>query len=79
VAGHTVIATVVDFQQHGVGGCGGNLVDHNSGLEAGFQGEVALATQRAGITREKANEIALKLLDKYKETSENPKRGKYFH
>ena len=79
VAGHTVIATVVGFQQHGVGSCGGNLVDHNSGLEAGFQGEVALATQRAGITRERANEIALKLLDKYKDTFENPKRGKFFH
>jgi len=79
VAGHSIIGTVCGFHQHGVGSCGGNLVDHNSGFESAFQGEVALATQRAGITREKANSIALTLLQKYKDTFENPKRGKFFH
>jgi methylamine--corrinoid protein Co-methyltransferase len=78
VAGHAIISTVVGFQQHGVGSCGGNLVDHNTGLEAAFQGEVALATQRAGITRERASQIALILLEKYKDTFENPKYGKSF-
>lgn len=58
---------------------GGNLVDHNTGLESAFQGEVALATQRAGITRQQANDIALKLLSKYQGVFENPKRGKPFH
>ncbi len=78
VAGHVVISTVCGYQQHGVGSAGGNLVDHNTGLEAGFQGEVALATTRAGITREQANEIALQLLPKYEDTFQNPKRGKPF-
>jgi hypothetical protein len=34
---------------------GGNLVDHNTGLESAFQGEVALATQHASITHQQAN------------------------
>lgn len=78
VAGHAIIGEVVGYTQHGVGSTGGNLVDHNTGLEAGFQGEVARAATRAGITREQANEIALKLLEKYKDTFKNPKRGKPF-
>jgi methylamine--corrinoid protein Co-methyltransferase len=79
VAGHSIIGTVCGFHQHGVGSCGGNLVDHNSGFEAAFQGEVARATQRSGITRSQANDIALALLQKYKDTFEHPKRGKFFH
>ena len=79
MAGHAVIGTVCGFHQHGVGSCGGNLVDHNTGLESGFQGEIALATQAAGITRAQANDLALKLLPKYKDTFKEPKRGKYFN
>jgi len=78
VAGHAIIAEICGYHQHGVGSTGGNIVDHHTGLEAGFQGEVGLATTRAGITREQANEIALSLLPKYKDTFENPKRGKPF-
>lgn len=76
VAGHAIIGTVCGYHQHGVGSTGGNVVDHHTGLEAGFQGEIGLATTRAGITREQANEIALKLLPKYQNTFDNPKRGK---
>ncbi len=54
------------------------MPDHHTGLEAGFQGEVGIAATRSGITREQANEIALKLLEKYKDTFEAPKRGKPF-
>lgn len=79
VAGHAIISTVVGYQQHGVGTCGGFLVDHNSGLESAFQGEVALATQRTGITRARANNIAQRLLLKYKDTFEAPDRGKLFN
>jgi methylamine---corrinoid protein Co-methyltransferase len=79
MAGHAVISTVVGYHQHGVGSCGGFLVDHNTGLESGFQGEIALATQKAGITREQANDIALKLLPKYKDRFNDPNRGKRFH
>lgn len=78
VAAHTIIGEVCGYHQHGVGSTGGNEVDHHTGLEAGFQGEVARATTRAGITRERANEIALALLPKYKDTFNAPKRGKPF-
>jgi hypothetical protein len=78
VAGHAIIGSVCGYTQHGVGSTGGNLPDHHTGLEAGFQGEVGVAASRSGITREQANEICLKLLDKYKDTFNNPKRGKPF-
>jgi methylamine--corrinoid protein Co-methyltransferase len=79
VAGHAIIGSVCGYQQHGVGSTGGNIVDHHTGLEAGWQGEVGIATTRSGITREKANEIALKLLPLYKDTFKNPKLGQAFH
>ncbi len=78
VAAHSIIGEVCGYHQHGVGSTGGNEVDHHTGLEAGFQGEVGRATTRAGITRERANEIALALLPKYKDTFNAPKRGKPF-
>ncbi len=79
VAQHAIIGEVCSYTQHGVGSTGGNNVDHHSGLECGFQGEVAQATTRAGFTREQANDIALKLMEKYKDTFKNPKRGKPFN
>lgn len=78
VAGHAIIGEVCGFHQHGVGSTGGNCVDHNTGLEAGFQGEVAQAATRARLTRAQANEIALQLLPRYRDTFQNPKRGKPF-
>jgi len=78
VAGHAIIGEVCGYYQHGVGSTGGNLVDHHTGLECGFQGEVGRATTRAGITREQANEIVLRLLPKYRDTFQNPRRGKPF-
>jgi methylamine---corrinoid protein Co-methyltransferase len=79
VAGHAIIGAVCGYQEHGVGSTGGNIVDHHTGLEAGWQGEVGIAATRSGITREKANEIALKLLPLYKDTFNNPKLGHAFH
>jgi methylamine--corrinoid protein Co-methyltransferase len=79
VAGHAIIGSVCGYQQHGVGSTGGNMVDHHTGLEAGFQGEVGVAATRSAITREKANEIALKLLPLYKDTFNSPKLGKPFN
>ncbi len=78
VAAHAIIGSVCGYTQHGVGSTGGNLPDHHTGLEAGFQGEVGVAATRSGITREKANQIALALMEKYKHTFDNPKRGKPF-
>jgi methylamine--corrinoid protein Co-methyltransferase len=78
-AGHAIIGAVCGYQQHGVGSTGGNMVDHHTGLEAGFQGEVAIAATNSGITREKANEIALQLLPLYKDTFKAPKLGKPFN
>ncbi|MGD0610853.1 MAG: monomethylamine:corrinoid methyltransferase [Anaerolineales bacterium] len=77
-AGHAIIGSVCGYQEHGVGSTGGNVVDHHTGLEAGWQGEVGIAATRSGITREKANAIALKLLPLYKDTFNNPKLGKAF-
>jgi len=78
VAGHAMLGSVCGYTQHGVGATGGFEPDHHSGLEAGFQGEVGIAATRSGITREKANEIALALLEKYADTFDEPKRGKPF-
>jgi len=75
VAQHTIISTVCGYTQHGVGATGGFEPDHHTGLEAGFQGEVGVATANSSITREQANEIALKLLKKYEDTFDTPKRG----
>jgi methylamine--corrinoid protein Co-methyltransferase len=75
VAGHAIIGSVCGYTQHGVGSTGGNLPDHHTGLEAGFQGEVGLAATKSGLTRARANEIALKLLPKYQDTFDTPKRG----
>ena len=54
-------------------------VDYHTGLEVGWQGEVGLAATRRGITQEKANEIALKLLPLYQDTFNNPKLGQLIH
>jgi hypothetical protein len=54
-------------------------VDHHTGLEAGWQDKVGIAATRRGITREKANEITLKLLQLYKDTFNNPKLEQPFH
>ena len=79
VAQHAVIASVCGYTQHGVGATGGFEPNHHTGLEAGWQGEVGVATANSGITREKANEIALKCLEKYEATFDTPKRGLPFH
>lgn len=78
VAGHAIIGSVCGYTQHGVGSTGGNLPDHHTGLEAGFQGEVGVAATQSGITRQRANEIALSLLSKYQDTFDKPKRGMPF-
>jgi len=57
----------------------GNLPQRNHNPPGGWQGEVGIATTRSGITREKANEIAHKLLPLYKDTFNHPKLGQPFH
>ncbi|HJW91445.1 MAG TPA: monomethylamine:corrinoid methyltransferase [Anaerolineales bacterium] len=79
VAGHAIIGSVCGYHQHGVGSTGGNMVDHHSGLEAGFQGEVGLAATRSGLRREQANAIAQKLLPLYKHTFIQPNLGRPFN
>jgi methylamine--corrinoid protein Co-methyltransferase len=75
VAQHAIIGSVCGYTQHGVGATGGFEPNHHTGLEAGFQGEVGVAATRSGVTREQANNIALTLLEKYKDTFDTPKRG----
>lgn len=78
VAGHAIIGSVCGYTQHGIGATGGFEPDHHTGLEAGFQGEVGIAATKSGITRERANDIALALLAKYEDTFDSPKLGKPF-
>jgi methylamine--corrinoid protein Co-methyltransferase len=79
VVGHAIISAVCGYQEHGLGSTNGNMVDHHTGLEAGWQDKVGIAATRRGITREKANEITLKLLQLYKDTFNNLELGQPFH
>ena len=54
-------------------------MDHHSGLEKDWQGEVGITATRNGITCEKAIEITLKLSRLFKDTFNNPKPGQPFH
>jgi methylamine---corrinoid protein Co-methyltransferase len=54
----------------------GKFKGHSSGLEARFNGEVALAV--AGMSREKANEIVKQIVPKYKDLLDKEPKGKRF-
>lgn len=62
----------------GVGSTNTKYLDHASGLESRFMGEVGHATARSGLKRKDANEIAKKLIAKYSEKLTDAPKGKRF-
>ena len=64
VAANTSVVTVIGGRLEGLGSANGNK-PNGTGLELRLMAEVGKAVARQKMTREEANEIVLKLLDKY--------------
>jgi methylamine---corrinoid protein Co-methyltransferase len=66
IAAGTMAATVGGMHHNGVGATGGASQDHTSGLEQRFFAQVAHAS--LGMSLPEANELVLRLLDRYETT-----------
>jgi methylamine--corrinoid protein Co-methyltransferase len=66
IAAGAVAATVGGMHHNGVGATGGASQDHTSGLEQRFFAQVAHAS--LGLSLQDANELVLRLLDRYEAT-----------
>ena len=64
VAANTIVVTVCGGHLEGIGSANGNA-PHGTGLEIRLMAEVSKAVVKQHMTRTQANEIVLKLLDKY--------------
>ncbi len=64
VAANSIVVTVCGGHLEGLGAANGNA-PNGTGLEVRLMGEVGKAVARQKMTRAKANEIVLKLLEKY--------------
>jgi len=64
VAANSIVVTVCGGHLEGIGAANGNE-PNGTGLEVRLMGEVGKAVARQKMSRKKANEIVLKLLDKY--------------
>lgn len=64
VAANSIVVTVSGGHLEGLGAANGR-VPHGTGLECRLMGEVGKAVAKMGMTRAQANEIVLKLLEKY--------------
>lgn len=64
VAANTIVVTVCGGHLEGIGSANGNA-PHGTGLEIRLMAEISKAVVKQHMTREQANEIVLKLLDKY--------------
>ncbi len=64
VAANSIVVTVSGGHLEGLGAANGNA-PHGTGLECRLMGEVGKAVARQGMTRAEANEIVLKLVEKY--------------
>ncbi|MFP3156091.1 monomethylamine:corrinoid methyltransferase [Lachnospiraceae bacterium ZAX-1] len=64
VAANSIVVTVCGGHLEGIGAANGNE-PNGTGLEVRLMGEVGKAVARQKMTRNKANEIVLKLIDKY--------------
>lgn len=64
VAANSIVVTVCGGHLEGLGAANGNE-PNGTGLEVRLMGEVGKAVARQGMTRKEANEIVLKLLEKY--------------
>jgi methylamine--corrinoid protein Co-methyltransferase len=79
VAANAIVVTVCGGHLEGVGSTDGR-VPNGTGLEARFMGEVGKAVTKQRMTRQEANELVLKLLDKYEHVFAEPEKyvGKRF-
>ena len=64
VAANSIVVTVCGGHLEGIGAANGNA-PHGTGLEIRLMAEVGKAVAKQKMTRAQANEIALKLLEKY--------------
>ena len=64
VAANAIVVTVCGGHLEGIGAANGNA-PHGTGLEIRLMAEVGKAVARQHMTRTEANELVLKLLDKY--------------
>ena len=64
VAANTIVVTVCGGHLEGIGAANGNA-PHGTGLEIRLMAEVGKAVARQRLTRSQANEMVLKLLEKY--------------
>lgn len=79
VAANAIVVTVSGGHLEGVGSADGR-VPNGTGLEARFMGEVGKAATNQRMTREEANSMVLKLLDKYEQVFDESEKyvGKRF-
>lgn len=79
VAANAITVAVSGGHLEGVGSANGNE-PNGTGLEVRLMGEVGKAVARQGMTRAQANEIVVKLLDKYEHVfrMEDKNKGKRF-
>ncbi|MDO4976268.1 MAG: monomethylamine:corrinoid methyltransferase [Eubacteriales bacterium] len=71
VAANAIVVTVSGGHLEGVGATAGS-VPNGTGLEVRFMGEIGKAVAAQHMTRKEANEIVLKLLDKYEHIFKAP-------
>lgn len=78
IAAEAIGGVAVGTHTYGIAPNSGLILDHCTGMEPRFRGEVGHAA--TGIKREDANEIVKKINEKYEEIvrSRNPPRGKRF-
>ena len=79
VAANSIVVTVSGGHLEGLGAANGR-VPHGTGLECRLMGEVGKAVAAQGLTRKEANEIVLKLVEKYEHvfSMEDGNAGKPF-
>jgi len=79
VAANSIVVTVSGGHLEGVGSADGR-VPNGTGLEVRLMGEVGKAVAKQGMTREEANRLVLKLLEKYEHVFSEPEKyvGKRF-
>jgi methylamine--corrinoid protein Co-methyltransferase len=70
-AANAIVISVTGGHLEGCGSADG-LLPNGSGLETRFMGEVGHAVSRQGLTLKEANELVLKLLEKYEYIFEAP-------
>ena len=75
VAANSIVVAVSGGHLEGLGSANGNE-PNGTGLEVRLMGEVGKAVARQGMTREEANVIVLKLLEKYEHVYQMPDKNK---